>query len=110
MQDRGAFMSINSSLQQTPAALQRWSADDRCSCHYSPLEHYNTLGYVIVVLSIISIFWSTVSRLVTGGKKDQAPSYRQRRLGRMSSYMPDFTKQRSNAIFLRTPVARVKGK
>ena len=58
IQDRGAFMSINSSLQQiaggVAAAVGGMVVVQKTK--YSPLEHYNTLGYVIVVLSIISVY------------------------------------------------------
>ena len=57
-QDRGAFMSINSSLQQIAggiaAAVGGLIVVQKTK--YSPLEHYNTLGLVIIVLSVISIF------------------------------------------------------
>jgi predicted MFS family arabinose efflux permease len=75
MQDRGAFMSINSSLQQIAGGVAAMVGGLIVvqKDNFSPLEHYNTLGYVIVVLSIISIFLvHRVSRIVTGGKKDQA--------------------------------------
>jgi hypothetical protein len=37
--------------------------------NFSPLEHYDTLGYIIVVLSIIGIFLVyRVSREITGNK------------------------------------------
>lgn len=57
-QDRGAFMGINSSLQQIAGGLAAAVGGmivvqkDK----FSPLEHYDTMGYVIVVLSVISIF------------------------------------------------------
>ena len=58
MHDRGAFMSINSSLQQiaggVAAAVGGMIVVQKDK--YSPLEHYNTLGIVIAVLSVISIF------------------------------------------------------
>lgn len=57
LQDRGAFMSINSSLQQMAGGIaaivggmivvQKTKA--------SPLEHYDTLGYVIVGIIIVNI-------------------------------------------------------
>ena len=56
--DRGAFMSINSSLQQIAGGIAAAFAGiivvqkDK----FSPLEHYNTLGYIIVTISLISIF------------------------------------------------------
>ena len=58
MQDRGAFMSINSSLQQIAggfaAALGGMIVVQKDK--FSPLQHYDTLGYVIVVLSVVCIF------------------------------------------------------
>jgi predicted MFS family arabinose efflux permease len=57
MQDRGAFMSINSSLQQIAggiaAAVGGMIVVQKDK--FSSLEHYNTLGYVIVGISIVSI-------------------------------------------------------
>lgn len=58
MQDRGAFMSINSSLQQVAGGFAAIVGGlivvqkDK----YSPLEHYNTLGYVIIGITLISIW------------------------------------------------------
>lgn len=58
MQDRGAFMSINSSLQQIAGGIAAaiggmivYQKDK-----FSPLEHYDTLGYVIVGITIVCIF------------------------------------------------------
>jgi predicted MFS family arabinose efflux permease len=58
MEDRGAFMSINSSLQQIAGGLAAAVGGMIVvqKTKFSPLEHYNTLGYVIICLSIISIF------------------------------------------------------
>jgi predicted MFS family arabinose efflux permease len=57
MHDRGAFMSINASLQQiaggVAAAVGGMIVVQKDK--YSPLEHYNTLGILISVLSVISI-------------------------------------------------------
>jgi len=57
MQDRGAFMSINSSLQQiaggVAAAVGGMIVVQKTKT--SPLQHYNTLGYVIVVVIILNI-------------------------------------------------------
>jgi predicted MFS family arabinose efflux permease len=57
MQDRGAFMSISSSLQQIAggiaAAVGGMIVVQKTKT--SPLEHYNTLGYVIVVIIIANI-------------------------------------------------------
>ncbi|MEJ0082728.1 MAG: MFS transporter [Puia sp.] len=58
LQDRGAFMSINSSLQQIAGGVAAAFAGlivvqkDK----FSPLEHYNTLGYIIVCISAVSAF------------------------------------------------------
>jgi len=67
LQDRGAFMSINSSLQQIAGGVAAAFAGlivvqkDK----FSPLEHYNTLGYIIVVISAVSVFLLyRVSKLV----------------------------------------------
>jgi predicted MFS family arabinose efflux permease len=57
MQDRGAFMSINSSLQQIAGGIAAAVAGmivvqkDK----FSPLEHYPTLGYVMVGVSIVGV-------------------------------------------------------
>jgi predicted MFS family arabinose efflux permease len=58
LQDRGAFMSINSSLQQIAGGIAAAVGGlivvqkDK----FSPLEHYNTLGYIVVCVTIISTF------------------------------------------------------
>ncbi len=58
MQDRGAFMSINSSLQQIAggfaAAIAGMIVIQKTK--FSPLEHYDSLGYIIVCISCISVF------------------------------------------------------
>lgn len=72
MQDRGAFMSINASLQQIAGGIAAAVAgmivmqQDK----YSPLEHYDRVGYVLVVISAISIILLfRVSRMIKR-KKD----------------------------------------
>lgn len=58
MQDRGAFMSINSSLQQIAGGIAAAFAGmivvqkDK----FSPLENYNVLGFIIIGISIITVF------------------------------------------------------
>jgi predicted MFS family arabinose efflux permease len=58
MQDRGAYMSVSSSLQQiaggVAAAVGGMIVVQKTK--FSPLEHYNTLGYVITGLSLISVY------------------------------------------------------
>jgi predicted MFS family arabinose efflux permease len=58
MQDRGAFMSINSSLQQFAGGVASVIGGLIVvqKTKFSPLEHYNILGYVIVGISIVGIF------------------------------------------------------
>ena len=57
MQDRGAFMSVNSSLQQIAGGIAAAVAGmivvqkDK----FSPLEHYPTLGYVMVSISVVGV-------------------------------------------------------
>jgi predicted MFS family arabinose efflux permease len=67
MQDRGAFMSINASLQQIAggfaAAIGGMIVVQKTKT--SPIEHYDTLGWVIVVITIACIFMVyRVSKLV----------------------------------------------
>lgn len=58
MQDRGAFMSVNASLQQIAGGVAAAFAGlvvvqkDK----FSPLEHYNTLGYIIACITILCVF------------------------------------------------------
>jgi len=58
MKDRGAFMSINSSLQQVAggiaAALGGMVVVQKNK--YSPLEHYDILGFLMIGLTLICIF------------------------------------------------------
>ena len=75
IQDRGAFMSISSSLQQIAggiaAAVGGMIVVQKNK--FSPLEHYNTLGYVIVALSFITVFMLyRVSRIVKRQQKLKA--------------------------------------
>jgi predicted MFS family arabinose efflux permease len=67
MADRGAFMSINSSLQQIAGGLAAAVGGMIVvqKTEFSPLEHYNTLGIVITALTGISV-WMVfrVSRLI----------------------------------------------
>ncbi len=69
LEDRGAFMSINASLQQIAGGVAAAVAGMIVvqKTEFSPLENYNTVGYVIVVISILSIFLMyRVSKLATG--------------------------------------------
>ncbi|RWY55808.1 MFS transporter [Mucilaginibacter gilvus] len=57
MADRGAFMSINASMQQIAGGVGAVVSGALVSqaSKGSPLVHYNWVGYVIVVISVISI-------------------------------------------------------
>lgn len=57
MQDRGAFMSLNSSLQQIAGGIAAGVGGMIVvqQTKTSPLQHYNTLGYVIVGIIILNI-------------------------------------------------------
>lgn len=75
MQDRGAFMSINASLQQIAGGLASFGAGMIVyqKDNFSPLEHYNTLGIVASVISILCIYMIyRVSQLAKKASK-QAP-------------------------------------
>ena len=72
MQDRGAYMSISASLQQiaggVAAAVGGLIVVQKDK--FSPLQHYNTLGYIIIVITILSVFF--VYRVSTLVKKKMA--------------------------------------
>ena len=72
MQDRGAFMSISSSLQQIAGGVAASVGGLIViqKTKLSPLQHYDTLGYVIVGLSFIAIFMVyRVSKLIKAQQK-----------------------------------------
>ena len=58
MKDRGAFMSINSSLQQVAGGIAAAGAGmvivqkDK----FSPLEHFSDLGYIAIAISVLCIY------------------------------------------------------
>ncbi|MBX3241147.1 MAG: MFS transporter [Chitinophagaceae bacterium] len=57
MHDRGAFMSINASLQQVSGGIAATASGMIVvqKTTYSPLEHYNTVAYIVTFITIISI-------------------------------------------------------
>lgn len=73
LEDRGAFMSINASLQQiaggVAAAVAGMIVTQQAKT--SPLQNYNVVGYVIVVVSIISIFLMYRVSKIIGQKGNQ---------------------------------------
>jgi predicted MFS family arabinose efflux permease len=71
MQDRGAFMSINSSLQQIAGGIAAGVGGLIVvqQTKTSPLQHYDTLGYVIVIIIIANIIMIyRVSNLIKAQK------------------------------------------
>ncbi len=72
MQDRGAFMSVNSSLQQmsggVAAAIGGMVVSQKTK--FSPLENYDTLGYLISFILILNVIM--VYRLNLVVKKQNA--------------------------------------
>ena len=74
MKDRGAFMSINSSLQQMAGGLAAAVGGLIVvqKTKTSPLEHYNTLGYVLIGISVLCL-WLVyrVSEVVKKKKAEQ---------------------------------------
>lgn len=58
MKDRGAFMSVSSSLQQLAGGIAAAIAGMIIvqKTNESPLEHYTTLGYIVVFISIVTIY------------------------------------------------------
>jgi predicted MFS family arabinose efflux permease len=60
MKDRGAFMSINSSLQQMAggiaALIGGWIVKQKNEL--SPLENFDWLGYLVIVVILLNIFFT----------------------------------------------------
>jgi len=56
-QDRGAFMSINASVQQIAGGIAAWVAGLIVlqSNNNSPLQHYDILGYVVIGTMFITV-------------------------------------------------------
>ncbi len=72
MKDRGAFMSVNSSLQQIAGGIAAGIGGMIVvqQNRFSPLEHYDTLGFVIVGLTLVCIFLIyRVSQLIKARRK-----------------------------------------
>ncbi|WP_379084892.1 hypothetical protein [Pedobacter sp. UC225_65] len=74
LEDRGAFMSINASLQQIAGGIAAAVAGKIViqRTKFSPLENYDIVGYVIVVISILSIFLMYRVSKLAAGKGSQA--------------------------------------
>jgi predicted MFS family arabinose efflux permease len=77
VEDRGAFMSINASLQQIAGGVAAAVAGMIVvqPTKFSPLQHYNVVGYVVVCLSVLSIFLiHRVSEMIRRKKPDLNPA------------------------------------
>ncbi|MBN9296206.1 MAG: MFS transporter [Filimonas sp.] len=77
MADRGAFMSINASLQQIAGGVAAAIAGLIVvkETETSPLKHYDIVGYVMVVLTIPCIYMVyRVSKLVRDKMNKKAPA------------------------------------
>jgi predicted MFS family arabinose efflux permease len=75
-QDRGAFMSINTSLQQIAGGVASIAAGLIVTSKGKgqPLEHYDMVAYVIVVISIISIWLMARVNKIVEAKMTKVPS------------------------------------
>jgi len=75
MKDRGAFMSINSSLQQMAGGLAAVLAGliVHQQTKTSPIEHYDILGYVVsfVILICIYFLWKVSEVVKKKNKQDE---------------------------------------
>ncbi|MEO8770400.1 MAG: MFS transporter [Ferruginibacter sp.] len=59
LSDRGAFMSINASLQQIAGGIAAAVAGMIVvqKTKTSPIEHYNTIGYLVVIIGTLGVFF-----------------------------------------------------
>ena len=79
MSDRGAFMSINASMQQVAGGIGAVISGSIVvqAAKGSPLQHYNYIGYVIVVISVLSILLlkrvDNLTKKRFGNKKVEIP-------------------------------------
>jgi len=75
MQDRGAFMSINSSLQQMAGGLAAGVSGLIVfqASNTSPIEHFDTLGWVMVGITVVCIFMVYRVSLIVKKKQQAAP-------------------------------------
>ncbi len=74
-QDRGAYMSISSSLQQFAGGIASSAAGLIVSqTNDGPLQHYDRLGYVVGGAMIATVFFVyKMNRLVLGSARPPAP-------------------------------------
>ncbi len=75
--DRGAYMSISSSLQQLAGGVASYAAGLIVSqaTSDSPLEHYERLGYVVSSAIVATVFMMyKIDQLVTGDASRKVPA------------------------------------
>lgn len=77
MKDRGAFMSINSSLQQMAGGLSAVIAGliVHQQTKTSPIEHYDILGYVVSAVIVVCIYFLWLVSEVVKKKAAQEPQH-----------------------------------
>jgi predicted MFS family arabinose efflux permease len=75
MKDRGAFMAINSSLQQMAGGLSAVIAGliVHQATKTSPIENYNILGYVVAGVILVCIYFLWLVSEVVKKKTQQVP-------------------------------------
>jgi predicted MFS family arabinose efflux permease len=75
MRDRGAFMAINSSLQQMAGGLSAVIAGliVHQATKTSPIEHYNILGYVVASVILVCIYFLWLVSELVKKKTEQRP-------------------------------------
>lgn len=77
VEDRGAFMSINASLQQIAGGIASFVAGMIVvqKDNFSPLEHYSTLGGVAAAISLLCIYMVyRVNKLIRPTPPKQVPT------------------------------------
>ncbi|PRD56429.1 MFS transporter [Sphingobacterium gobiense] len=84
MHDRGAFMSINASLQQIAGGIAATVAGLIVfqQNKISPLEHYDIVGYTVVAISVVSILLMySVDKLVKAKLRNMPSSVLNEQIG-----------------------------
>jgi len=73
-QDRGAFMSVISSIQQISGGVAAFVAGKIVvQTEHAPLQHYDILGYVVVCSMLITIGMMYIINKQVMGKKPSFP-------------------------------------
>jgi len=78
-QDRGAFMGVNSSVQQISGGIAAFIAGLIVyqKTESSPLDHYDTLGYVVsvsILATVIMLYYINRMVIRAQAKKDEVPA------------------------------------